>query len=197
MRASISVPFVDTCADDLVWTLGHPLVDPLASRTLRVPGARVELRVLGASHQVVVTPEPTDAALIPPGSSPANGPVKADGAPMTKDLAADAPLVETVACLPGLPGGLPSSAERPHMGGYRFDSSVEFLSHTELTHRVNRLHREVTGSPSGLLVTFPGDHLAITALHLTLGSGEQLHWRTWHAYPQSGELVTTMSTVTP
>ncbi|WP_285734437.1 DUF2617 family protein [Nocardiopsis sp. ATB16-24] len=196
MRASISVPFVDTCADDLVWTLGHPPVDPLASRTLRVAGARIELRVLGASHQVVVTPEPTDAALISPGSSPAGEPVEAAGT-TTKDLTADEPLVETVACLPGLPGGLPSSTERPHMGGYRFDSSVESLSPTELAHRVDRLHREVSGSPSGLLVTFPGDHLAITALHLTLGSGEQLHWRTWHAYPQSGELVTTMSTVTP
>ncbi|WP_150249640.1 DUF2617 family protein [Nocardiopsis deserti] len=171
MRASISAPFVDTSADDLVWALHHPLVDPLASRTVRVPGARVELRVLGASHQVVVTPEPSPGALV-----------------------ADGPLVETVACLPGLPGGLPGSADRPDLGGYRFGSRVESLSRTELARRVEGIHREVADSPGGLLVAFPGDPLAVTALHLVPGG--PLDWRTWHAYPQSGELVTTTSTVT-
>ncbi|RKS07624.1 uncharacterized protein DUF2617 [Nocardiopsis sp. Huas11] len=170
MRASISTPFVDTRAADLVWTLDHPLVDPLAVRTVEVPGARVELRVLGASHQVVVRPESGEGAL-----------------------------VETVACLPGLPGGLPDSAERPlrGVGGYRFDSLVESLSRSTLTRRVERLHREVADSPGGLLVAFPGDPLAVTALHLAPDSTEHLHWRTWHAYPQSGELVTTTAYVTP
>lgn len=163
MRASISAPFVDTSADDLVWTLGHPVAEPLAVRSFAVAGVRVELRVLGASHQVVVAPE-----------------------------SAGRSLVETVACLPGLPGGLPGRAERP--GGYRFDSLVENLSREDLTRRVSRLHREVGDAPGGLLVAFPGDDLAVTALHLRL-DGEPLRWRTWHAYPQSGELVTTTSTV--
>ncbi|SHK52829.1 Protein of unknown function DUF2617 [Nocardiopsis flavescens] len=169
MRVGISAPFVDTCADDLVWALGHPLLEPLAVRSLRVGGTGVELRVLGASHQVAVA--------------------SADGA-----------LVETVACLPGVDGALPGSAERPHGGGrYRFDSQVETLTRTELARRVDHLHREVADDPGGLLVAFPGDPLAVTALHLNLdgacGDGGPLHWRTWHAYPQSGELVTTHSTV--
>ncbi|MGW8530793.1 DUF2617 family protein [Nocardiopsis sp. NPDC055824] len=167
MRASISAPFVDTGADDLVWTLGHPPTEPLASRSLRVAGARVELRVLGASHQVVVAPDSGGGAL-----------------------------VETVACLPGLPGGLPGRAERPDRGGYRFNSLVESLARDELADRVERLHREVADSPGGLLVAFPGDPLAITALHLTPLGGSPLGWRTWHAYPQTGELVTTTSTMT-
>ncbi|WP_159941501.1 MULTISPECIES: DUF2617 family protein [unclassified Nocardiopsis] len=169
MLASISTPFVDTRADDLVWTLGHPLVEALAARTLRVPGARVELRVLGASHQVALTPE---------AAAPA----------------ADTPLVETVACLPGLPGGLPDRAERS--GRYRFTSLVERLSRTALTRRVDRLRREVADSPDGLLVAFPGDPLAVTALSLSRDRAGRTRWRTWHAYPQSGELVTTSSTVT-
>jgi hypothetical protein len=167
VRASISAPFVDTGADDLVWTLGHPLADALAARALPVAGARVELRVLGASHQVVVTPESGEGAL-----------------------------VETVACLPGLPGGLPGRAERPERGGYRFDSLVESLTRDELSRRVEGLHREVADSAGGLLVAFPGDPLAVTALHLAAPGGNPLRWRTWHAYPQTGELVTTTSTMT-
>ncbi|CAL9452283.1 hypothetical protein SUDANB121_02482 [Nocardiopsis dassonvillei] len=167
MRVGISAPFVDTRADDLVWTLDHPLVDPLAVRSLRVGGTGVELRVLGASHQVAVA-------------------------------AAGGGLVETVACLPGVDGALPGSAEHP-AGRYRFDSRVETLARTELARRVERLHREVADDPGGLLVAFPGDPLAVTALHLSLDGacdhGGPLHWRTWHVYPQSGELVTTHSTV--
>lgn len=169
MRVGISAPFVDTRADDLVWALGHPLLDPLAVRSLRVGGAGVELRVLGASHQVAVT---SSAGV----------------------------LVETVACLPGVDGALPGSAERPHGSGrYRFDSQVETLTRTELARRVEDLHREVADDPGGLLVAFPGDPLAVTALHLApagaRGDGGPLHWRTWHVYPQSGELVSTHSTV--
>lgn len=176
MRASISTPFVDTSAADLVWTLEHTLIDPLATRALRVPGARVELRVLGASHQVVVDLESTRGEL-----------------------------VETVACLPGLPGGLPDGLTRPGPATegsgpveYRFDSLVESLPRAELDHRVERLHGDVADSPDGLLVAFPGDPLAITALHLLHAPeyGATVGWRTWHAYPQSGELVTTTSTVT-
>ncbi|MDT0330787.1 DUF2617 family protein [Nocardiopsis lambiniae] len=169
MRVGISAPFVDTRAADLVWALGHPLIDPLAVRALRSGPVGIELRVLGASHQVVVA-------------------------------SAYGELVETVACLPGVDGGLPGSAERAHgVGRYRFDSLVETLTRTELTHRVDRLHREVADDPGGLLVAFPGDPLAVTALHLSSDGardgGGPLRWRTWHVYPQSGELVTTDTTL--
>ncbi|MGW5876478.1 DUF2617 family protein [Nocardiopsis terrae] len=169
MRASISTPFVDTKADDLVWTLNHPLVESLAARTVEVPGFGVELRVLGASHQVVL-----------------------------RSVSDGGELVETVACLPGVPGGLPGCAGHPlpGVGDYRFDSVVESLSRRELALRVAEVHDATSDSPGGLLVAFPGDPLAITALHLTSGSGESLRWRTWHAYPQSNELVTTTTTLT-
>lgn len=168
MRTSISAPFVDTKADDLVWTLNHPLVDPLATRTIEVAGLMVELRVLGASHQVVLR-------------------------------SGSGELVETVACLPGVPGGLPGNAEHPlpGVGDYRFDSVIESSSRTDLSRRVEEIQQETSDSPGGLLVAFPGDPLAVTALHLTSGSGSFPRWRTWHAYPQSGELVTTTTTLTP
>ncbi|WP_116248257.1 DUF2617 family protein [Nocardiopsis sp. FIRDI 009] len=170
MRASISTPFVDTRAEDLVWTLNHPLVEPLAARTVERPGLRVQLRVLGASHQVVVERESGNGT---------------------------APLVETVACLPGFTGGLPGDAVLPSwgLGDYRFTSTVETLAANGLSRRIDRLRAEVADSPGGLYVTFPGDPLAVTALHLAPES--PLGWRTWHAYPQSGELVSTAATITP
>jgi len=168
VHTNISAPFVDTKADDLVWTLDHPVVEPLAARTCRVRGATVELRVLGASHQTVVR-------------------------------SAGGELVETVACLPGVEGGLPEQGEPTETpaGHYRFSSSVHILSHTDLTRRVDVLHREVADTPGGLLVTFPGDPLAVTALHLAPDPGGPVRWTTWHVYPQSGELVTTAATLTP
>lgn len=168
MHTSISVPFVDTQADDLVWTLDHPVVEPLATRTCRMRGAVVELRVLGASHQAVVR-------------------------------SSGGELVETVACLPGVGGGLPEQGEptATAAGRYLFSSTVHTLSHTDLTRRVEDLHREVADAPGGLLVTFPGDPLAVTALHLSPDTGGPVRWTTWHVYPQSGELVTTAATLTP
>ncbi|MFI6577615.1 DUF2617 family protein [Nocardiopsis sp. NPDC050513] len=170
MRASISTPFVDTRADDLVWTLSRPVVEALAVRTVERPGLRVRLRVLGASHQVVVERDSGDGT---------------------------GPLVETVACLPGFTGGLPGIADLPSWGhgDYRFTSTVETLAPDGLARRIDLLRDEVADSPGGLYVTFPGDPLAVTALHLNPEAA--LGWRTWHAYPQSGELVSTTTSVTP
>lgn len=50
MLATLDVPYVDTRAADLVWTLDHPVVPALA---LNVAGP-LQLRVLGASHQVAL-----------------------------------------------------------------------------------------------------------------------------------------------
>lgn len=56
MLATLDVPYVDTRAADLVWTLDHPVVPALALTTVDLPGSvgGLELRVLGASHQVVL-----------------------------------------------------------------------------------------------------------------------------------------------
>ena len=55
MLAPLSVPFVDARADALSWWLGDDAPAPLA--TLVLPGSTgsLELRLLGASHQVVAT----------------------------------------------------------------------------------------------------------------------------------------------
>ena len=54
MRVCLDVPYADAAAEELVWTVGGELRPALASRELPIRGAVVELRLLGASHQVVV-----------------------------------------------------------------------------------------------------------------------------------------------
>lgn len=54
MRAAAQTSFADTKAADLALSFEEVELDVLASLRLVVPGGSLELRVLGASHQVVL-----------------------------------------------------------------------------------------------------------------------------------------------
>ncbi|MEU1605522.1 DUF2617 family protein, partial [Micromonospora matsumotoense] len=55
MLVSLDTPYVDTCAADLSLALGGPERPALHVRDLTLPGGiRLRLRLLGASHQVVL-----------------------------------------------------------------------------------------------------------------------------------------------
>lgn len=164
MYTAVDAPFTDTRAADLAWSITHPLIEPLAVRVVTLAGTRIELSVLGASHQVLLEH-------------------------------AAARLVETVACLPGECGGLPETRS-PRIAGvarHSFASSVRRLDPAEFTARTTGVRDLLADRPDALVATFPGAPLAVTGL-LAVAAGPVLHWRSWHAYPQSGELVTTMST---
>ncbi|MEJ3743404.1 DUF2617 family protein [Actinomycetes bacterium KLBMP 9797] len=141
MLVRLDVPYADSTAGDLSFALGLPVLPAL--HTLRL-SATLELRLLGASHQVV---------------------------------AGD--LVETVACLPGRAPHLPPSVDDP---GYRFAATVERLDRTVAA----ALWRDLVRDPRALVGVFPGDPDAVTALR-----ADDHGWQTWHAYPQTGELVVT------
>ncbi|ASU82395.1 DUF2617 domain-containing protein [Nocardiopsis gilva YIM 90087] len=183
MHTLVSAPFVDTRAADLAWSLRHPLIEPLAVRTVPTPQGSVELRVLGASHQVRVTAWDGD-----------------DGTIVGDDAGGE--LLETVACLPDQEGALPerTTAAGPGAARYTFDSVVESFpgDDQEFAARVTHLRDEARARPDALIGTFPGSPLAVTALALLdpgTPGGSALTWRTWHAYPQSAELVTTTTSV--
>lgn len=165
MPATLNTPFVDTRADELVWTLARPELPALLTRTHELGGCRVTLRVLGASHQVVLDTGST-------------------------------PLTETVACLSGLAGDLPERARRDVTGlaSYTFASSVAVLPPDAFTERVERIRGAVDRDPRGLVAAFPGTPDAVTALLPEAAGPRGVRWRTWHAYPQTGELVTTTTT---
>lgn len=164
MLTKIHTSYTDTRPDDLAWALGREPLPPLAWLKLELRGARVELRVLGASHQVLLD-------------------------------CGDVACSETVACIPDSTTPLPLGVSR-RLGSfdYEFAARVESLSPGSFAGRAQELLALVAEHPHGLAGTFPGDPYAFTAL-LALRRGSQVHWRTWHAYPQEGRLVATRTRV--
>ncbi|HEY0699412.1 MAG TPA: DUF2617 family protein [Micromonospora sp.] len=130
-------------------------------------GLHLRLRLLGASHQVVL-------------DTPAGR------------------LIETVACLPGQRPELPATVD-DRATGYRFTARVLRLSPAELSARTAGLRAELAADPYALVGVFPGSRDAITGLRAArsaLPGGEPtVRWQTWHAYPQTGELVETETAV--
>ncbi|AKG44257.1 DUF2617 family protein [Streptomyces xiamenensis] len=164
MLTTIHTAYTDTRADDLAWALGREPLPSLATLDLELAGASVQLRVLGASHQVLLS------AL---GDS----------------------CSETVACMPGSNTPLPLGVSK-RLGSfdYEFAARVETLSAGSFTGRAQELLALVAEHPYGLAATFPGDPNAFTAL-LAQRRGHQVHWRTWHAYPQERRLVVTRTRI--
>lgn len=180
MLTDLAVPFLDARASRLAWSLGldrQPALEHLALEhlclehlclehpALELRGAAVEMRLLGASHQVVV-----DSAR---GS-----------------------WSEVVACSSGATTASLPSVIRRERGGeqYRFRSMVARLGAAALAERVDNLVVALAGRPDALVGRFPGSPHAVTAVVARPSSGG-VRWRTVHAYPQTGELVATTSSV--
>jgi len=162
VRALIAVPFADSRAADLSLAYGLHRLPALGTHRVARPGGRLELRVLGASHQVVLE-------------------------------VGDTRWSETVACLPGRGGPLPAREDVVLDGlTARFEARCRQLAPATLAARVQALRDRCEQHPDALVGTFPGSPLAVTAVLVdSLATG----WRTWHAYPQTGELVETRSVV--
>ncbi|NYI80015.1 DUF2617 family protein [Nocardioides panzhihuensis] len=164
----LDVPFVDVRGDTLRWTLAPVPCTPLASRTVLLErGMSVTLSVLGASHQVVV---------------------RRDDRPL---------LHETVAC--GIAEAAPLATEHA-TGGYRLASHVTTVGPDELAAEAARLVERLSGRTDAVVAHFPGDPHAVTALALDGVGGTtagEITWRTWHTYPQTGEIVATTTRYRP
>ncbi|MFI2371327.1 DUF2617 family protein [Streptomyces sp. NPDC018833] len=153
---TLSTPYLDTDAEQLSFSLGRPALDALAVRHLTVGGLEVELRLLGASHQVFA------------------GPVR-----------------ETVACLPGVAGGLPATAVQDFDDwGYHFGARVRHFAAAQFSTRVAWIRSRSGEHPGALYGIFPGSAEAVTALIVERHS-TGVSWRTWHTYPQSRQIVAT------
>jgi hypothetical protein len=155
----VDTPYADTTAGDLTFALGLP--EQPALHVLEIPVAGLRLRLLGASHQVVLAGR----------------------------------CIETVACVPGQPPSLPTAVDGD---GYRFAARVRRLDRAAMSAAVSRLRRRLAGDPYALVGVFPGDPDAVTALRADVPAAPdraRIGWRTWHAYPQTGELVITRTEV--
>lgn len=98
---------------------------------------------------------------------------------------------ELVACRPGVAGHLPSAVIEDRGGiRYGFRSSVASLAPDDLAARADELVARLAPRGDALIGAFPGSPHAVTAIEAT-GAG----WRTWHVYPQAGQIVATETMV--
>ncbi|WP_405585086.1 DUF2617 family protein [Streptomyces sp. NBC_01190] len=170
MLTSLHTAYTDTRAGDLAWCLGKEPLPALAVLDVDIGDghdlrAKVALRLLGASHQVLVESPHGDCS-------------------------------ETVACIPGRQVPLPVGvAKRIGPWDYDFAARIETMSQGSFARRAQELLALVADHPHGLAGTFPGDPHAFTAMLVQCAEGS-VRWRTWHAYPQEGRLVTTRTQVT-
>lgn len=160
------IDFVDTRADQLVYSLDEPRITPVLARDFTfthvgVP-LEVELAVLGCSHQITV---------------------RSAGHEWVR---------ETLACLPDHEPWVPSTSSHTlaRGGQLTFDSTVVKPAH--FLSEVGCIEKGLADSYAQCSVMFPGQPGAVTALTCS-ASSNGLVWRTWHCYPQSGEVVKTRS----
>lgn len=187
MRAPLHVAHADTSAGELCWAFGLAPREALAVLPVELAGhaagARLELRILGASHQALLRrPGPED------GGDPAG---RGDGEPAVA-------LSETVACLPGTRGGLPDSAVEYVDGwSYSFTAHVRRYPRSQFRAYVDRLLSRAEHCPDAIAATFPESAHAVTVASVApvTPGRDALNWRTWHTYPQDGDVVVTRTEV--
>ncbi|ANW19474.1 DUF2617 family protein [Streptomyces clavuligerus] len=134
MLTTLSTAYTDTRADDLAWALGREPLPALAVLDLELSGAKLQLRLLGASHQVLLESKRSTCsetvACMPGSSTP-------------------------------LPLGV---AKRVGDWEYEFAARVETLSKGSFAGRAQELLALVADHPHSLAGTFPGSPLAFTAM---------------------------------
>lgn len=134
MLTNLTTAYTDTRADDLAWALGREPLPALAVLDLELSGAKLQLRLLGASHQVLLEEAQgscSETVACMPGSSTP------------------------------LPLGV---AKRLGDWEYEFAARVETLSQGPFAGRAQELLALVADHPQGLAGTFPGSPYAFTAM---------------------------------
>lgn len=134
MLTALQTAYSDTRAADLAWTLGREPLPALAVLDLQLGGAEIQLRLLGASHQVLLREGPgvcSETVACMPGSSTP------------------------------LPLG---AVRRMGEWEYEFAARVETLTQDQFAGRAQELLALVSDHPHGLAGTFPGSPYAFTAL---------------------------------
>lgn len=160
MIAPLSVPYRDVRASELSWSLEAPDQPPLHARRHPVGPLDVEVRILGASHQIVVR------------------------------LAERLICRETVACREPAPGPLPIAIERELDDGYHYEvrCEVRAVDPEHFPAWALALHDYAGALPDATVAVFPASPDAVTAV-VVEPLPVRLHgvlWRTWHTYPHAG-----------
>lgn len=172
MLLDLDVPFADSRAADLALLLDGPDEPHLGVVAVPLPGGgTLELRLLGHSHQAVVT-----------------------------DARGRRRLAETVACGRGGEPWLPPRAAAPGYAFSARVERLEAAAFAARVGALERAARTPPGAGRTgdrvLAGRFPGEPAGLTLLRADAVGGA-VHWRTWHAYPPEGEIVVTESRLWP
>lgn len=134
MLTTLDTSYTDTRAADLAWCLGREPLPALAVLDLRLGSSLLQLRLLGASHQVLLEEKDGDCsetvACLPGSTTP-------------------------------LPLGVSTLVGGRE---YEFAARVETLSRGSFAGRAQELLALVADHPHGLAGTFPGSPHAFTAM---------------------------------
>lgn len=193
MIAPLSVPYRDVRASELSWSLEAPDQPPLHSDHHPVGDLDVEVRILGASHQILV--RDTSGRSV---TSDPSGFVTAELSAAGTATAGRLICRETVACRDERPGPLPMSMERELGNGYQYEVRCEVreLGSEQFRTWAAALRDHTGGRPDATIGVFPENPDAVTAVLLE-PLPSRLHgvlWRTWHSYPHpagGGDVVAT------
>ena len=165
MLTTLQTAYTDTRAADLAWALGREPLPALAVLDLQLGDAQLQLRLLGASHQVLLEEERRQ--------------LFRDGRLHAGQQHAAAARRRQTARATGTTNSRPASRRSPQAPSRGARRSCSRWWPTIRT---------------GLAGTFPGSPHAFTAM-LAQRTEDQVRWRTWHAYPQEGQLVATRTRV--
>lgn len=162
MIAPLSVPYRDVRASELSWSLEAPDQPPLHSGRHPVGPLDVEVRILGASHQILVRTADPDLLVCR----------------------------ETVACRQADPGPLPMAMERELGEGYHYEVRCEVrqVDPGRFASWAAALRDYAGALPEATIAVFPAIPDAVTAVVVEpLPSRLRgVLWRTWHTYPHTG-----------
>lgn len=107
----------------------------------------------------------------------------------------DRPLLyETVAC------GISDARRLPgeHTARtYHLISQIQVADAGRLAEEAAALVERLSGRTDAIVAHFPGDPHAVTALALEGAGDGEITWNTWHTYPQTGEIVATVTSYRP
>jgi hypothetical protein len=165
--AQLDVPFADVSAAALRYSLEPDRHPPLARRRVSIGPYRVELCVLGSSHQAIVS---------------GGGDALHETLACLPQDAGD-----------GRPGHFEAALGAAR---YTFESAVERPGPAAVHARALALGDELAGDPRAVVAVFPGAPGAMTAL-AARPHGAGVEWTTHHLYPQAGEIVTSRSRMVP
>ena len=171
-EARLDVAYADTRADELSFALDLPVQPALRARRLELAGVALDLRILGYSHQVVAT---------------------AGGEPLLSETVARLSGSEVRGAVAALPGRHEARRDAGPAGTLRYSISTSVSPLGDDRARIEALILGLDRAGHAVLGIFPGHPHAFTGLIAAESSPGCVEWRSWHAYPGTGELVRTRS----